>query len=56
MDQYDIESIIKRSQTGDLSDVQNVVTPTPDMLELYGSRAEDFIMSCSIDGRLCSFK
>jgi hypothetical protein len=56
LDQYDIEAIIKRSQTGDLSDVQEVVVPTPDLIETYGSRGVDFILSCSIDGKLCSYK
>ncbi|CAG0920530.1 unnamed protein product [Notodromas monacha] len=56
VDPLDIEEIIKRSQTGDLSDVQLVVTPSADNIERYGTRAEDFILSCSIDGNICSYK
>ncbi|CAG0919633.1 unnamed protein product, partial [Notodromas monacha] len=36
IDPFDVESIIKRSKTGDLSDISNVLTPTVAQIEKYG--------------------
>lgn len=56
LDPTDIEGIIKRTRVGDLSDITTAITPQPSLLENYGIRAKDFILSCTIDGRVCSYK
>ncbi len=52
---FEFNKFAEASQTGDLSDLADVLKPTWRDLERYGHTAEEFILQCSFDKGHCDY-
>lgn len=51
-----VERLIKNSKTNDLSDILGRYSPKRETVEEFSRKANEFIETCSMDRKHCSFK
>ena len=54
--EYDWEGFLNKSRTNDLSDLVDLYKPNMTELELYGTKAKEFILMCSFDKKNCTYR